>query len=103
MRRRAPRQAVDRAAKIYVGGSEPLPCRIRDVSEGGAKLQVWGTGCLPSSFDLADVFSRTRSTVQVVWLGASGGRRALCRSGVMAGGASHDRVWPPAELTFTTR
>lgn len=72
MRRRSLRQPVDRPAKIYVGGTEPLPCRVRDISEGGAKLHVFWKGWLPNSFDLADAFSNTRRTVRVVWVGLSG-------------------------------
>ena len=72
MHRRSPRQSVDRPAKIYVGGTEPLPCRIRDISAGGAKLHVFWKGWLPNSFDLADAFSTSRRTVQVVWVDLSG-------------------------------
>jgi hypothetical protein len=72
MQRRSPRQPVDRPAKIYVGGSAPLPCRIRDTSDGGAKLHVFWKGWLPNTFDLADAFSTTRRTVRVVWVGVAG-------------------------------
>ena len=72
MDRRNPRQPVDRPAKMYVGGAEPLPCRIRDISRGGAKLHVFWKGWLPDTFDLADAFSNTRRTVRRVWAGQSG-------------------------------
>ena len=72
MERRSPRQPVDRPAKIYIGGNEPLPCRIRDISQGGAKLYVFWKGGLPNSFDLADAFASTRRTVRVVWIGLAG-------------------------------
>ena len=73
MDRRSPRRAVDRPAKIYIGDDDPLPCRVRDISDGGAKLLVFCNGArLPNSFDLAEVFSGTRRTVRVVWVGLSG-------------------------------
>lgn len=72
MDRRQPRQLVDRPAKIYVAGSDPLPCRVRDISRGGAKLYVFWKGWLPDTFDLADVFAKTRREVRVVWVGVSG-------------------------------
>jgi PilZ domain-containing protein len=72
MQRRSPRQAVDRPAKVYVGDTEPLPCRIRDISQGGAKLYVFWKGWLPNSFDLADTFTNTRRPVRVVWIGLAG-------------------------------
>ena len=49
-----------------------LDCAIRDISEGGAKLQVFWKGWLPNIFDLADAFSNTRRTVRVVWVGLAG-------------------------------
>ena len=70
--RRSPRQPVDRTAKIYVGGAEPLACRVRDISRGGAKLPVFWKGWLPNTFDLADAFANTRRTARVVWVGQSG-------------------------------
>ena len=72
MNRKHPRRPVDRPAKIYVGGTEPLPCRVRDISEGGARLHVTCRGWLPKSFDLADAFANTRRTVRVVWVGLAG-------------------------------
>ena len=72
MERRSPRQPVDRPAKIYIGGNEPLPCRIRDISQGGAKLYVFWKVGLPNCFDLEDAFAPTRRTVRVVWSGLDG-------------------------------
>ena len=57
---------------MYVGGAEPLPCRIRDISRSGAKLHVVWKGWLPDTFDVADSFSNTRRTVRVVWVGQFG-------------------------------
>ena len=72
MDRRSPRKPVDRPAKIYVGGDEPLLCRVRDISQGGAKLHVFWKGWLPDTFDVVDTFSTARRTVCVVWIGPSG-------------------------------
>jgi hypothetical protein len=72
MDRRSPRRPVDRPAKIYVGSGEPLLCRVRDISQGGAKLHVFWKGWLPNTFDLADAFAKTRHAVRVVWVGLSG-------------------------------
>jgi hypothetical protein len=49
-----------------------LPCRVRDISQGGAKLHVFWKGWLPNTFDLADAFAKTRRAVRVVWVGLSG-------------------------------
>ena len=67
MDRRHPRQAVDRPAKIFLGSSEGLVCRIRDISKGGAKISIAWTGWLPDSFDLEDSFTSVRREVWVVW------------------------------------
>jgi PilZ domain len=72
-RRSHPRQPVDRPAKIYGVGDEPLPCRVRDISDGGAKLHVCcKVARLPNTFDIVDILSGTRRTVRVVWVGLSG-------------------------------
>ena len=66
-------RAVDRPAKIYIGDDDPLPRRVRDISDGGANLHVFCNGArLPNIFDVADAFSGTRRTVRVVWVGVSG-------------------------------
>ena len=64
--RRHPRKAVDRPARIILaGGNEP--CRISDLSEGGAKLTAASVRWLPNFFDLEDVFSGVRRAVARVW------------------------------------
>ena len=69
MDRRSPRQTVDRPAKIFIGGSEGLPCFIRDVSQSGAKLHITWPGCLPPAFVLKDGFTGLRRKVITVWTG----------------------------------
>jgi hypothetical protein len=65
-RRKHPRTAVARPARIILaGGNEP--CRIRDLSEGGAKLTTAATSWLPTTFELEDVFSGVKRAVARVW------------------------------------
>jgi hypothetical protein len=71
MERRHLRTAVDRPAKIYLAGDEGLPCRIRDISKGGAKIRIAWTGWLPNCFELEDSFTQARRNVWVVWREAS--------------------------------
>ena len=64
--RRHPRRVVDRPARIVLtAGTEP--CRIADVSAGGAKLMTVSSSWLPKIFDLEDVFSGVRHAVARVW------------------------------------
>jgi hypothetical protein len=44
-----------------------MPVRIRNESEGGAKLGVKWNGWLPKGFDLEDTFTGARRAVQSVW------------------------------------
>jgi hypothetical protein len=60
------RRRVDRPARIILmAGQEP--CRIVDLSEGGALLTTTASNWLPVNFDLADVFSGARRAVTRVW------------------------------------
>ena len=64
--RRHARKVVDRPARIVLAaGNEP--CRINDVSVGGAKLTTASSSWLPKIFDLEDVFSGVRRAVARVW------------------------------------
>jgi len=71
-RRRHPRYAVDRAAKIIIPGGDALPARISNESDGGAKLRVGWKGWLPKSFDVQDAFTGVRRVVQTAWVGLGG-------------------------------
>jgi len=71
-RRRSPRLHVDRPAQISTPGGEPIPCRILDVSEHGAKLRPGWKGSLPNGFDLRDIFTDVHRATLVVWRGLSG-------------------------------
>ena len=67
MERRHARRPVDRVAKIFIADGEGMPCRIRDVSKGGAKIRIAWTAWLPDTFDLQDSFTQVRRQVRLVW------------------------------------
>jgi hypothetical protein len=67
--RRSVRLRVDRPAQITVPGGQPIPCRIVDISETGAKLRPSWRGALPDRFDLRDMFTDIHRAVLVVWRG----------------------------------
>jgi hypothetical protein len=71
-RRRYKRRTVDRPAKMFVPQGGSLPCRIKDVSRGGAKLTFGWKGWLPGGFDLQDAFTGVRRAAQIVWRGVHG-------------------------------
>ena len=64
-RRRSPRIPAQIPAQIVLDCFSAVGCVIRDVSDGGARLDVQGTGILPPVFDLLaeDGFR----TCEVVW------------------------------------
>ncbi|MGZ5569458.1 MAG: PilZ domain-containing protein [Limisphaerales bacterium] len=71
-RRRYPRRTVDRPAKVFMPQGGSLPCRISDVSRGGAKLTFGWKGWLPRAFDIQDAFTGVRRTAQIIWRGVHG-------------------------------
>lgn len=71
-RRRYKRRTVDRPAKMFVPEGGSLPCRIKDVSRGGARLTFGWTGWLPTGFDIQDAFTGVRRAAQIVWRGVNG-------------------------------
>jgi PilZ domain len=71
-RRRYPRRTVNRPAKFFVPGGGALPCRIYNVSRGGAKLGIGWKGWLPDAFYLQDAFTGVRRAARIVWRGLSG-------------------------------
>jgi hypothetical protein len=71
-RRRSARLRVDRPARITLAGGQPIPCRIVDISETGAKLRPSWQGPLPDKFDLRDMFTGIHRAVLVVWRGLGG-------------------------------
>ncbi len=82
MKPRPPRQPVDRAASLHLAGCEDVPARIKDISEGGARLIIPGSWWVPDGFDLRDVFAGVTRKVRVVWRGQEGtGVRFLDEAG----------------------
>ena len=71
-RRRSIRLRVDRPAQILVPGGQAIPCRILEVSEGGAKLRSGWNGWMPHTFELRDMFTGIQRVVLTVWTGLSG-------------------------------
>ena len=71
-RRRYPRRNVDRPAKMFIPEGGSLPCRIKDVSRGGARLTFGWKGWLPRGFDLQDAFTGVRRAAQIVWRSVNG-------------------------------
>ena len=73
-RRRYKGRTVDRPAKMFVPEGGSLPCRIKDVSRGGARLTFGWTGWLPTGFDFQDAFTGVRRAAAIVWRGVNGVR-----------------------------
>ena len=61
-----PRVETSVTAKIAVGGKTPsMSCVVRNLSEGGACLQMASTAGLPPAFVLA--FETTSRNCRVIW------------------------------------
>ncbi|WP_291000281.1 PilZ domain-containing protein [Hyphomicrobium sp.] len=75
MDRRQPRMRVQRPGTIAFGGSGTMPCAIRDVSTGGARLEVASPSWVINAFDLRDVMTGIARKAVVVW-------REDCKMGV---------------------
>ena len=71
-RRRFPRQPVERPAQMLVPGGDTVPCRILNVSEGGAKLRPGWKGWAPNTVELQDAFTGAKRVALTVWRGLSG-------------------------------
>jgi hypothetical protein len=63
-RRRHPRTKVDRPARVVLPAGT-IPCRIKDVSDGGARLETKASSWLPPTFELEDVFSGMRRAAKL--------------------------------------
>ena len=59
------------AGKVLYPRRGALPCRIYNVSRGGAKLGIGWTGWLPDAFYLQDAFTGVRRAARIVWRGIS--------------------------------
>lgn len=65
-RRTHPRVRMLKAGKIMLGKAT-VPCTVRNLSEGGACLQVQTTAGIPSHFDFAMAAGSTHHC-KVAWL-----------------------------------
>jgi hypothetical protein len=65
-RREASRLRLLKSGKILLGKAR-VPCTVRNLSAGGARLQVQSTFGLPSAFDLA-VDDHPPRSCKVIWL-----------------------------------
>jgi hypothetical protein len=68
-RRDSTRLRLLKSGKILLGKAS-VPCTVRSLSDGGARLQVQSTFGLPSTFDLA-LDDHPPRTCKVVWLDAT--------------------------------
>jgi len=67
--RRAPRKRVILGAKIiYNDGTYSLDCRIRDVSDTGARVVLSGSSIVPARVVLLDVRNSIAYEAEVVWM-----------------------------------
>src|ERR1700733_2297886 len=64
-RRKSPRTRTLKGAQIVWAAGTPLPCVVRNLSETGACLEVYGL--IPYSFDLVFDRDQTRQSCSVVW------------------------------------
>jgi hypothetical protein len=66
-RRRHPRIPAQTPATIILDCFTAVSCVVRDLSEGGARLDVQGCGILPPVFDLLADGAKEFRTCEVVW------------------------------------
>lgn len=58
---------VQRPGTLAFGGNGNMPCAIRDLSAGGARLEVASPSWVVNAFDLRDVMTGITRKVVVVW------------------------------------
>ena len=68
-RRESSRLRLLKSGKILLGKAS-VPCTVRNLSDGGARLQVQSTFGLPASFELA-LGDRPPRPCKVKWLDAT--------------------------------
>jgi hypothetical protein len=66
-RRQHLRQGVRRPGRIMLGGRGDLPCYIRDITSGGARLDVPDARVVGYALDLRDVMSGAIRKCSVIW------------------------------------
>jgi len=65
-RRKSPRLKALKGAQIILRSGAPLACIVRNISETGAKLEVYGP-VLQNAFDLVFDLDHSRRSCCVVW------------------------------------
>ena len=68
--RRNKRQSFERVALVDLrDGEQPLPCQVRDISAGGARIVVFGgTKTIPDAFNLLlDPAAKVLRACKVAW------------------------------------
>src|SRR5271157_2198168 len=65
-RRKSPRLKALKGAQIILRSGAPLACIVRNISETGAKLEVYGP-VLQNTFDLVFDLDHSRRSSCVVW------------------------------------
>jgi PilZ domain len=65
--RASPRHRVLKAAKIIFDDWSAVDCQVRDISETGAQLRVFGASKLPHRFKLLMVADNMIRPVQIAW------------------------------------
>ncbi len=65
-RRKSPRLKTLKGAQIILRNGAPLACIVRNISETGAKLEVYGP-VLQNAFDLVFDLDHSRRSCCVVW------------------------------------
>ena len=68
-RRDTSRLRMLKSGKILLGKAA-VPCTVRNLSDGGACLQVQSTYGIPSAFDVA-IDEKPARTCKVIWLDAT--------------------------------
>lgn len=68
-RRRAPRHRTLKGASIGFNGAMSVKCRVRNLSENGACLDVASTVLIPDDFMLTFDCDRASKPCRVVWRG----------------------------------
>jgi len=68
-RRDSKRLRLLKSGRILLGKAT-VPCTVRNLSDGGARLQVQSTFGLPGTFELA-LDDRPPRTCKVIWLDAT--------------------------------
>lgn len=69
-RRRAARRRVLKAARMLIDKKSVISCTVRNVSDGGSRLEVPSVLGIPETFEL-EVSGEPRRPVRRVWVSSS--------------------------------